>query len=381
MESETSEDDERFNYDAPQFFDFGKDKYQRYLRTLEKVLFPNSTTISPLNPNTPMAVIRNDSSSDEREDALWFQRVHSELEGSSPRSPPHPLITPSPHAKKAKRSLGTPRRISSSTATSQTPQSKAIDDSSAIRFSNPKYLRSSPKFSPIVKSPLKQSQTPLMLTEYLGKTPITKKAAASFLDFEASPTPLSQSKPTLLSQSKIEEEEFYDVPPIDSPSKENTPIRATSHLISLLSYSPSPPVLATKLISSSHTPTSPLDAKKGVFGTKPQRVLVGVNLDNRKRRSNRSIEDFQFTEITNTVAASNVSTPSKGNELKRFKTGAVEFCPPPSHPHTANAREADQTKRKPPANKNISTDDLKRLLNEHNQRIRPRLNNNKRSLV
>lgn len=369
-----SSNEPTFSYDAPQFFDFNKAKYQRYLKTLEKVLFPNSTSMSPLNPNTPLAILGNTLSSDEREDALWFQKVHAEHEGFPLRSPPHPLITPSP-LPKPKRLLGTPRRVSSST-TSHTPQShKSVADDS-FRFSNPKYLRSPPKFSPVAKSPLNYTENPLMLTEFLDKTPIGKeKTIASFLDFEASPSPV----PVPPKHSKTGDERFYDATPLESPTKENQ--RDENHL---LSYSPSPPVLATKLISSSHTPISPLDSKRekaNVFASKAQRVLVGVNLNSRKRRSSRGLDDdFKFGDSEHAI--SNVSTPSKtfGNELKRTKVAALDFCPPPAR-QTFNILE---TKRKLPlGNNKVSTEDLKRLLNEHNQRIRPRLNsnNNKRTMM
>lgn len=383
---------EQLAFDAPQFFDFSKAKYQRYLKTLEKVLFPHSNSMSPLNPNTPLAVVGNSVSSDEREDDLWFHREHIEHEGFSPRSPPHPLITPSPHPR-PKRALGSPRRISSSSnPNSQTPQSKGksvIDDS--IRFSNPKYLCSPPRHSPVVKSPLNHSPT-LMLTDLLDKTPIIRKKPvpiASFLDLEASPTPIKPKETREdTKQTKDTEEEvdevYFDATPIGSPTKENI---AKGKQVNILSYSPSPPVLATKLISSSHTPTSPLDPKRGgVFASKAQRVLLGVNLDNRKRRSSRGLEDFfeskpsaslasNTSNVTNrgneSTQGSNVSTPSKGNELKRFKVGAMDFCPPPSRqpPPIFSLNEGKRAK-------NISTDDLKRLLNEHNQRIRPRLNYN-----
>lgn len=95
-------------FDAPQFFDFRGERYQRYRRTLEKVLF--STTASPrsvlageLTPSDILSPGISPHRAPDDDGGRWFARMHPEhfSEDDLLATPERvrrmqPLITPSP---------------------------------------------------------------------------------------------------------------------------------------------------------------------------------------------------------------------------------------------------------------------------------------------
>ena len=373
------------NFDAPKYYNFSKPKYQKHLRSLEKVLFPSSLTnsssliTSPPN-NTPLT-------SEVNYEDEWFERMHSGHETSQVDTP-HPLISPTPPKNKSSSNQklkktcikGSPARI---TATSK------VSESSQVSFSTPMmFVRSPVKFSPIVKSPLTgKHHQPGVDEDELLDTGLIKYLPKITAVEDGVKRQVGKKKNSETSFLEEEVEESLMTPlvqrPITFESKEER---------NLLSYSPSPPKLATHLSSSSinNSPSTPIEnpidpGPKKLLNTKAQRVLTGVNLNSRKRNSSSSEAASASNYMFNAMRAnnsnsvfSNQSTPSKA--VKKIKIEHVDYCPPFPVKNSATITASTQAplNRTIPINSNIITakkpqvklEDLKRLLNEHNKRVK-----------
>jgi hypothetical protein len=377
------------NFDAPKFYNFSKPKYQKYLQALEKVLFPSSSTNSSFITSPAHSHNNSIHTSDNERDDDWFDRVHSGHE-TSQIDTPHPLISPSPpkndnSSQKVKKTFikGSPVRV---TATSQTSEQSQVSFSTPMMF-----MRSPAKFSPIVKSPLNGkfdqingNENELLDSGLIKFLPQTKITANNSPKEEEEPDKKNHPRLSFKSFLDDEEEVFSDTTPI---AQKIRPFEAGQGR-NILSYSPSPPKLATHLSSSSNNPspvqTAPFDlAPKKLISTKAQRVLTGINLNNRKRRSSSSETStsnnglFNVTRNVNTnnqngtSVFSNHSTPSKA--VKKIKVDQVDYCPPiPSIPpaqqtHNHIFRNNTSIATKKPQ---VKMEDLRKLLNEHNKRVK-----------
>ena len=84
---------DKFEFDAPQFEDFTQPRYLRKLQLLEQVVLPPEQR-SEWTVHTVDLLTHNEDSATDDGDAEWFEIAHFEHEPSSPMSPAGPLITP-----------------------------------------------------------------------------------------------------------------------------------------------------------------------------------------------------------------------------------------------------------------------------------------------
>ena len=88
----TSIKQDKFEFDAPQFEDFTQPRYLRKLQLLEQVVLPPEQR-SEWTVHTVDSLTQDEDGATDA-DAEWFEIAHFEHEPSSPMSPAGPLITP-----------------------------------------------------------------------------------------------------------------------------------------------------------------------------------------------------------------------------------------------------------------------------------------------
>jgi hypothetical protein len=124
-------------------------------------------------------------------------------------------------------------------------------------------------------------------------------------------------------------------------------------LNSSASFLPSPPKCRLPIEDEEQPSKPPANTAGGLrkLGLASRATRVQVQID----------EQGTVPVMTTTTATSKNVSP----DIKRIRTDS-KFCPAPSIPHNPI------TMRKPTTEKPAKIDDLKKILAEHNQRIRPR---------
>lgn len=450
----------KFDFDAPQFEDFTKPRYQRRKRILDEMVLPAEKRKSQSgiewqvedisrressNGQRPVNEIENEQ--EEAEDSgsgssndEWFQTRHSEHEPSSPQSPAGPLITPESNGKRSigaslnsEMSPNTSRPIRSSPLTrtgGSTP--RALSMASPLTASHGRNFPSSTTTTKYI-SPLGLRSKPMRIlsaggasAERKGSSPSSGPLQLFYPEMNEikSPTGNRGHPPSSLLPSTAAHRDSWRMEPRSSSSIEHnlmTPRRPSAlepdaaqqsdssmNMPSITAWSSipeTPPILSVKMLSTTATASAAATAADDELGMqlveerlptlsvskkKPHVVAdpPGLGVARRIGLTSRAMRVPAETLLNANPLAIAVDGALVDNSprppspaIKRLRVDA-RFCPapapvksrsgsppPPTKPPTATSmggrREKDKT---------IKVDDLKKLLAEHNQKLRSQVN-------
>jgi hypothetical protein len=380
-----------WDFDAPRFKDFSTSAYQRQRRGLDRVLFrhllppPSANAIDAddvIGGHTgtgdggspfldPMHMSPSRSS--------WFDRKHECTDGDGPRSPPQPLITPNP-CRSPQMSLHSGRRSASSRQL--TPNADDDEERPEGRGFEMHFPRGSPvTHSPVVKSPL-GGLRPAPLQFFLDPQGIDDGS----LLYSAGSTHMHVDGILTRRKSRdlLRDESAGSL-------RDGRPMA----LASLLSYSPSPPRLhvppsnemeeeADEREDPDKTPMAEPRPPIVAWWSKPQRVPLippsnqpHNNVTKRLRAnapkgqaspsSSLAASPLRAIPFRKRVKVDTTTSPTTANPSEPMRTTS-----PPKMTRAAAA--ADYQNQNPPTKPRavVSTQDLRRLLEAHNERLRPR---------
>lgn len=312
---------EALEFDAPKFQNFDKTPYRKRLQIIEAILL-NQKNIADTcyyedNDDDDDDYYYYDYNDDAEEDIDWFHRVHNSHEASVPPSPPAPLITPVVIRKVG---LGSPGRIIKSTSSANSGNSS----SGKIQALN----------SPLRNVGQLSALSPLRL---VTNSPLVTRSKVVHEDFDLDEDCLarSPSPPSLVN----------DVATLDDiGTSSNTFSRRESGNISDID------LFRDELIDmSSKTTVRSENALNKVTMMRPQRVLVSIEEDGKREACSGA---------------------------RKIAKVDAQLCPPPGvrkpeFPGRLNSSYHHHHHRfatKGP----VQEKDIKKMLSEHNQRVRKR---------
>ncbi|PJF17871.1 hypothetical protein PSACC_02303 [Paramicrosporidium saccamoebae] len=365
----------KFEFDAPQFEDFCHPRYAGQRRLLEEAVLPAEQRTEWMvdeieeEEEETRAMETSGDSGDE-----WFQRPHLEHEPTSPFSPVGALISPerdTPRSTTATTPRSTPRPISKST-----PRSVQQDS-----LMSPRSFRSP---TPVRGLGLR-SKPQRVIPGNSGGSSLASAASPQL----SSPMVMEFSQIASLVKSPTTRWQVTMADPRSSSSIERSVIPSLSDtslptITGWSSIPETPPVLASALFDADMAALGKRSLPKDspmVRKELPIPLIKRIGLASRAMRvpapEPPGVDSLTIEPIAAPPRRSSITVTKKRSPvIKRLRVDA-RFCPAPSVLKSkTGSRNTSPLKTVVPPKKEkpVKLDDLKKLLAEHNQKLRPQMN-------
>lgn len=392
-----------FEFDAPRFTDFTRRKYRETKRLLDQIVLKQNPPSDDLGCE---GVGLNSAGSSELSDGFWFNQVHSSHEPTSPLSPTGPLLSPGALLEEdTMMNVEEPETPASPSIRLKPTRTPGICGPSSdygchmspnVSMVRPGGLRSKPGrvlTMPVAKSSLSRScAMSADSTRYSSDTnpsrvksgsPVTEgtdadELIAMSLGGTIRRTPLAshvapRTATSPISRFIIERNQKQYEAKRSSPMKQSSPGPSSRLLMSEDTWTDgrisSLPSLEGWLVSSSRT-DSPPRAYLSSDGPSPMKVDDFPVTDKPSTFGLRKLGMAARATRVQVAAPTTSSEPSRmpSPTVKRIRTDTHSFTAaapsvPPERSHFAPIQKKGGA---------VKIEDLKKILAEHNQRLRPR---------